>query len=434
MSKEVLDNPLDDFVIDSGLIVRYEFTEPERFLRAWMSVSVADYPLEYNAWEPGGERVEQISADELFNPASLNTAWGKPVILAHPEEAVTKDNFSQLKPRGSTMTDYLNTDQVLTLLSVIQDAEAIEAVLDGVDRVSAGYRRDLELISGKLWQKNRNYNHFALCDNPRAGDNCKLHLIADSKDRIQDQLKQKVTFQVPLINPKIEEKRNTMGTKKLTIVNDAFDVPDAVFNHVTALNNNIQGLENEKTYFTAQLATLQAEQDNLKGQLKNLTDSKVSLEGQVQGLQLQLDSAPKADAIATEAKDRVETWAVVMPAFVADSAKKNEAFKPDYALDSVTIKKLYLKQFHPDKYAEWNLDTQPDLFVNGVWLGLAPKPNQQQADSTDEPDDEAVKNATNALLATLTDSSTDPNADSTNYRSAAQKRIEAGRTKNHQNN
>lgn len=422
MSTATNEASLKDFVVDSGLIVRYEFTEPEKFLRAWMSVSVADYPLEYHAWESGGERVEQIAPEELFSPKSLNTAWGKPIVLAHPEDAITKDNYGLLKPRGSTMTDYLNTENVLTILGVIQDAEAIEAVLSGVDRVSAGYQRQLENIGGKLWQKDRNYNHFALCDNPRAGDNCKLHLIADSRDRINDQLKGKVTFQIPFIHPKIATNNVAMTTKKLTIVNDAYDVPEAVFNHVTSLNNSIQALENEKTYYTSQMAALQGEQDNLKGQLKQLTDSKVSLEGQVQGLQLQLDSAPKADAIAKEAQERVETWAVVLPAFVADAKKENKTYTPDYSLDSVAVKKLYLKQFHPDKFAEWNLDTQPDLFVNGVWLGLAPKPSV--IPPVDQTDDQTIRDATNALLSQITDSET--TQPGTNYREQYQKRIEAG--------
>lgn len=418
---EILNIPTNEYVIDSGLIVRYEFTEPEHFLRAWMSVSVADYPLEYNAWEDGGERIEQISREELFSPKSLNTAWGKPLVLTHPEEGINKDNFSLLKPRGSTMTDYLDADNILTILGVIQDAEAIQAVLDGVRGVSAGYQRKLEIKDGKLWQKDRNYNHFALCDNPRAGDNCKLHLIADSRDRIKDSIKQKVTFSIPLINPKIDP---PMTTKKLQIVNDSYDVPEAVFNHVTSLNNSIQGLENEKTWLNSQLSTVNGEQENLKAQLKQLTDSKVSLEGQVQGLQLQLDSAPKADAIAAEAQARVETWAVVLPAFVADSAKKNEQFQPDYTLDSVAVKKLYLKQFHPEKFKEWNLDTQPDLFVNGVWLGLAPKPQPLTATQNDsEPDDFAIRTATNELLGMLTDSES---TGATNYREQYQKRIEQG--------
>lgn len=413
--------PTDDYVIDSGLIVRYEFTEPEKFLRAWMSVSVADYPLEYNPWENGGERVEQIKPEELFSPKSLNTAWGKPIVLTHPDEGITKDNFSQLKPRGSTMTDYLRADNILTILGVVQDAEAIQAVLDGVRGVSAGYQRQVYIEDGKLWQKDRNYNHFALCDNPRAGDNCKLHLIADSREKIEDKIKQKVTFSIPLINPKLN---SPMTTKRLQIVNDAYDVPEAVFNHVTSLNNSIQALENEKTYYTTQVTALQGEQDNLKNQLKQLTDSKVTLEGQVQGLQLQLDSVPKEDAIAKEAQARVETWAVVLPAFVADSAKKNEQFQPDYSLDSVAVKKLYLKQFHPDKYTEWNLDTQPDLFVNGVWLGLAPKPKAATATQTDsEPDDYAIRTATNELLGMLTDSES---TGTTNYREQYVKRIEQG--------
>lgn len=146
--------------------------------------------------------------EEVFDPATLESLKLKPVTLNHPVELVTSQNADELQvgslgdnPSRTTqehdwdgnrtnwkeMTDGLNC----AIDMVITKEEAINEVINGKQGLSMGYTCDLEETSG-TWcgveydciQRNIRYNHCAIVDVGRAGDNAKIDLRMDSADAV----------------------------------------------------------------------------------------------------------------------------------------------------------------------------------------------------------------------------------------------------------
>ncbi|EGW50726.1 hypothetical protein HMPREF1022_02287 [Desulfovibrio sp. 6_1_46AFAA] len=119
-------------------------------------------------------------ASEVFCPRTLASFEGKPLTLDHPDEDVSPENWSELArgllfnvrrgdPGRSEADDLMLADILIT------DAEAIEAVNDGLRELSCGYDADFEVIRpGVGRQINILGNHVALVDHGRAGARCKI--------------------------------------------------------------------------------------------------------------------------------------------------------------------------------------------------------------------------------------------------------------------
>ena len=80
---------------------------------------------------------------------------------------------------------------------IITRKDAIEAVLNGKQALSMGYTCDLEMAEpNATWcgieydfiQRNIRYNHCAIVDSARAGDNAKIELRADSEDAVLEDI------------------------------------------------------------------------------------------------------------------------------------------------------------------------------------------------------------------------------------------------------
>ena len=150
--------------------------------------------------------------EEVFAPETLESLKLKPMTLNHPMELVTSNNADELqvgslgdnpsrttqeldrngKPNGwKEMTDGLNC----AIDMIITKEEAINEVINGKQGLSMGYICDLEETSG-TWcgveydfiQRNIRYNHCAIVDVGRAGDNAKIDLRLDSEDAVLEDI------------------------------------------------------------------------------------------------------------------------------------------------------------------------------------------------------------------------------------------------------
>jgi uncharacterized protein len=110
--------------------------------------------------------------DEVFRPETIASFEGKAVTIAHPDEFVGPDNWSDLAKgvlqnvrRGEgEQKDDLIADLLIT------DKLAIGLVKNGLREVSCGYEADyIQTDEGKGKQKNIIGNHLALVDQGRAG-------------------------------------------------------------------------------------------------------------------------------------------------------------------------------------------------------------------------------------------------------------------------
>ena len=147
--------------------------------------------------------------EEVFADGTLNSMKLKPVTLNHPTELVTQDNADKLQvgslgdnPSWTKEWHDHNYDEVTDGINcaidmIITKKDAIDAVLNGKQALSMGYTCDLEMAEpGATWcgieydfiQRNIRYNHCAIVDSARAGDNAKIELRQDSDDAILEDI------------------------------------------------------------------------------------------------------------------------------------------------------------------------------------------------------------------------------------------------------
>lgn len=148
-------------------------------LRFWMAVSKVGDLVYRN--DDGSDRIEYVPKDTLFDPDSLKTAWGKPITIGHPNTG--RVDLSDKTP-GMTQQGMIIDGDFLTIVGVLNDPIAIDAAEKGC-QISAGYSCDVvEREDGKLEQRNRNYNHFALVPFGRAGEDVRVRI--DAADAVTD--------------------------------------------------------------------------------------------------------------------------------------------------------------------------------------------------------------------------------------------------------
>lgn len=148
--------------------------------------------------------------EEVFAPATLESLKLKPVTLNHPTELVTPENADMLQV-GSLGDNPSSTNQEynwegkatdwekltdgfnVAVDMIITKKDAIDAVINGKQGLSMGYTCDIEMAEpGSTWcgveydyiQRNIKYNHCAIVDAGRAGDNAKIELRVDSADAV----------------------------------------------------------------------------------------------------------------------------------------------------------------------------------------------------------------------------------------------------------
>lgn len=147
---------------------------------------------------------------EVFAPATLESLKLKPVTLNHPTELVTPENADMLQvgslgdnPSSTNQeynwngepTDWKKLTDGLNVAvdMIITKNDAIDAVINGKQGLSMGYTCDIEMAEpGSTWcgveydyiQRNIKYNHCAIVDAGRAGDNAKIELRVDSADAV----------------------------------------------------------------------------------------------------------------------------------------------------------------------------------------------------------------------------------------------------------
>ncbi len=369
--------------LDTGIIYRTEETK-DGSLRFWMGVSKVG-PLVYLD-EKGQERVEYVSKETLFDKASLDTTWGKPITLMHPESGLLDRTNTRQHQRG--MTQLYRDDSrpdILTLLGVLNDAEAIEAVRSGdAVEVSAGYRCDVVQVGDRLEQRNREYNHFAIVPKGRAGSEVKVHLDCfrcDSAVTRQDfeTIGEPATQAAAIATEKKQSNNRTDEGGAMPRIN--LDGVDYEFksDEIAAIKAE---LANQREAAIAPLQekfdSLSAKEDDagkLKAKLDEAETQVQTLTGEVQGLKTKMEELTTSDeAIAAEVQARNDAWSEVLPSI--KSVDSN--FRIDSALTVPQIKRAYLKTVRKQD----GVDDLPDAVIDGMYLALKPDAKQDAADKT----------------------------------------------------
>lgn len=158
-----------------------EWTE-EGFLKDMpivTSVGIFDYR------NPDGTTHKELRLPEyVFEPESLASYKGKPVIITHAAKMVTSENAPD-EVIGTILSDGIRDGDNVRAEIIIHDTDAMAK--SGLKELSLGYNLTLEHSPGEWNGQHYDYiqteiriNHLALVDKARAGEKARLNI--DSKD------------------------------------------------------------------------------------------------------------------------------------------------------------------------------------------------------------------------------------------------------------
>lgn len=186
-------------VFTIGKISANKEVTPEGFLLC-KNVPVARIGLMYYApgevdgLEAGPHGIIIVSRVEgdLFTEETMSSGLGKPITINHPDEHVdpsTYENFSKGTALNVRRGEGEESDLLLMDL-LISSIDAINAIDDGCDEISLGYRANYEELSpGEYRQFNVVINHVALVESGRCGPRC---AVKDSNEKVIEMAKNKV--------------------------------------------------------------------------------------------------------------------------------------------------------------------------------------------------------------------------------------------------
>jgi hypothetical protein len=232
------------------------------------------------------------------------TLHGVPLTIDHPAEKVTPENAKALTVGNISG---ISTDSYRVYADItITDKEAIEAVKNGKRALSCGYTCDTEQKQG-VWmgveydaiQSNIKYNHVALVDRGRAGDDARIRFDGFDAVLTKDLGKERR-------NQQPKEDKN-MSKIRLDGVKGTFNADEEVIDYVARLAKELEEAQAEVAKITKELETevakAKAEADaekELKEQVaQELTELKEQLpamvEAEVKEQTALIEVASKAD-------------------------------------------------------------------------------------------------------------------------------------------
>ncbi len=137
-----------------------------------------DYgPDEGTGIEPGPDGLVHIyrSPDEVFRQATIDSCNGKSLVITHPDDDVTPQNWRELTHGFMVNARHGRGDQSEECVAdiMVTTLEALEEIDSGMREVSLGYDADyFQTAPGKGEQRNIYINHVALVEAGRCGSRC----------------------------------------------------------------------------------------------------------------------------------------------------------------------------------------------------------------------------------------------------------------------
>lgn len=263
--------------------------------------------------------------EEVFDPETLESLKLKPVTLNHPMELVTSQNADELQVGSlgdnpsrtvqetnwngghnnwTELTDGLNC----AIDMIITKEEAINEVINGKQGLSMGYTCDLEESSG-TWcgvdydciQRNIRYNHCAIVDVGRAGDNAKIDLRMDSADAV---LKDRLSVNA-------DGGKNML--KKIKLDGIEYEAEEGVLKALNAektradnaeseLNKLKEDSKNEISVLTADRDTQKERADKAEEELKTLKENSMDKAKLDEAVKAKMELLKNAEMAGVEVK------------------------------------------------------------------------------------------------------------------------------------
>ena len=306
--------------------------------------------------------------EEVFAEGTLNSMKLKPVTLNHPSELVTSDNAKSLQvgslgdnPSWTKDWEHRNWQEVTDGINcavdmIITRKDAIEAVLNGKQALSMGYTCDLEMAEpNATWcgieydfiQRNIRYNHCAIVDSARAGDNAKIELRQDSEDAVLEDI---------LVTTKKTDGGKTM-LKKINLDGIDYEAEESV----------IKAYNAEKTRADKAEKDACETKKTMDKKVADLEDKEKELEKRISELEAERDSAKeKADSATAELEKvkadsadpkRIDEAVKAKMELLQNAKKANVEVKED--MSDMDIKKAIITSQFPKA----NFDGKDDVYI-----------------------------------------------------------------------
>jgi len=282
--------------------------------------------------EDGSTRRELRPPEEVFSYDSIESLKMLPLTNNHPKEAVTVDNVKKYQV-GFVGDSILQDQYHLSGPVTITDGEAIGEVQGGKRGISCGYRAKIEFSSG-TWcgsvydaiQRDIRYNHVAIVDKGRAGDDARFKL-----DHRFDGV------------AVVDENNNRENVVMAKIIIDGveYEVDKDIARQIHTLNKQVEDQAGEIETLKADKNSLSAEKDTLAGKLDTANESLKDLEGKKftedeidKRVQDRLDLLASAKLAEVEVKDGMEgdelKKTIILKAFPKSDQAKLDGGSAEY--------------------------------------------------------------------------------------------------------
>lgn len=310
---------------------------------------------------------EAKTPEELFSPATVDSANNKPITDDHPKDAngntilVNRDNSKQFLK--GFMSDHAHVDPKTKTIRndlTITDSDLINKIRHGKQELSIGFQMELDPTKGELngqaydaKQTNIRINHVAVVDHGRAGH--QVRIGADSAD----------AEEIPQDN---EQKGENMDYKVVHTSKGDISVAAGDVDKLTQLVGDADDNSNK-------LEKLIAERDNLNKQIKELQGGNDKSKKEAADAKKRADEATsRADSVEEENKKlksqlEGDSFEEKINSTLAFREKAKKIVGDDF--DFVGKTERQVKEAALDKRrGKHDYSADSDDFVNGLYEGL----------------------------------------------------------------
>lgn len=303
--------------------------------------------------------------EEVFSFETLNSMKLKPVTLNHPTELVTQDNADKLQvgslgdnPSWTKEWHDRNWQEVTDGINcaidmMITKKEAIDAVLNGKQSLSMGYTCDLEMAEpGATWcgveydfiQRKIRYNHCAIVDSARAGDNAKIELRADSEDAVLEDMVTKIDG-------------GTSMLKKINLDGIDYEAEESVIKALNTAKAEAEAVKNDacetKKTMDKKVADMEKKVTELEKRISEVEAERDTAKDKADGLEKELDEAKKANLDSSRLDEAVKAKMELLH----NAEKAGVEVKED--MSDMDIKKAVILS----KFKNANFDGKDEVYV-----------------------------------------------------------------------
>ena len=305
----------------------------------------------------GSIRRELVPAETLFNVDAMTTLKMKPVTDTHPAERAVDRKTVKRRKVGFTGETVKQDGDFLTTSLTVTDDDAINNIDNGRQELSPGYICSLLMEPGTYngehydaIQIKRKYNHVAVCDKARGGNDLRLNF--DSVEHLDG-----FEFIDHKVKPSPKPKESSMPNYRIDGID--YEAAQEVINFIGKLNTKVDEQSGKIDQSAADLKTVTDERDELKKKVD------------------EFEKTDNSKAI----NDGVTARLAVLK--VAEKVLDEDDLKDVEKIDNAELRKKVILKKSPDA----KLDEKSEDYINARFDAIA---EDVAKDDGEEHDDDAI--------------------------------------------